>query len=79
MWKKKKGDEYYHYLSTAISLSTGSPQGCVLSSLLYTLYTHDRNLGHHSYTIVKFTEDTIVVELISGEGESAYRDEVGQV
>ncbi len=64
------------YLSTAISLSTGSSQGCVLSPLLYTLYTHDRTPAHHSHTIVKFTDDTTVVGLISGEGESAYRDEV---
>ncbi|KAF7661600.1 hypothetical protein LDENG_00257910, partial [Lucifuga dentata] len=29
------------HMSSAISLSTGSPQGCVLSPLLYILYTYD--------------------------------------
>ena len=29
------------HLSSALSISTGSPQGCVLSPLLYTLYTND--------------------------------------
>ncbi len=65
-----------HHTSTALSLSTGSPQGCVLSPLLYSLYTHDCTPAHHNNTIVKFADDTTVVGLISGGDESAYRDEV---
>uniref|UniRef100_A0A3B3RCJ5 Reverse transcriptase domain-containing protein n=1 Tax=Paramormyrops kingsleyae TaxID=1676925 RepID=A0A3B3RCJ5_9TELE len=64
------------YYSTPISMSTGSPQGCVLSPLLYTLYTHDCIPAHRSNNIVKFADDTTVVGLISGGDESAYRDEV---
>lgn len=64
------------HLSTAISLSTGSPQGCVLSPLLYTLYTYDCTPTHHNISIVKFADDTTVVGFISGEDESAYREEV---
>ncbi|KAK3532681.1 hypothetical protein QTP86_027807 [Hemibagrus guttatus] len=64
------------HTSTALSLSTGSPQGCVLSPLLYTLYTHDCTPTHHSNTIVKFADDTTVVGLVAGGAESAYRDEV---
>ncbi|KAL0199254.1 hypothetical protein M9458_007794, partial [Cirrhinus mrigala] len=68
------------HTSTAISLSTGSPQGCVLSPLLYSLYTHDCTPVHHSNTIVKFADDTTVVGLIAGGDEStAYRDEVKQL
>ncbi len=52
------------HTSTALSLSTGSPR--VLSPLLYTLYTCDCTPIHHSNTIVKFTDDTTVVGLISG-------------
>ena len=55
-----------HHTSTALSLSTGSPQGCVLSPLLYSLYTHDCTPAHHNNTIVKFADDTTVVGPISG-------------
>uniref|UniRef100_A0A3P9AUA1 Reverse transcriptase domain-containing protein n=1 Tax=Maylandia zebra TaxID=106582 RepID=A0A3P9AUA1_9CICH len=64
------------YTSPALNLSTGSPQGCVLSPLLYSLYTHDCTPAHQSNAIVKFADDTTVVGLISGGDESAYRDEV---
>ena len=64
------------HTSTALSLSTGSPQGCVLSPLLYTLYTHQYSPAHRSNTMVKFADDTTVVGLISKGDESAYRDEV---
>lgn len=63
-----------YHTSTALSLRTGSPQGYVLSTLLYCLYTHD--CAHHNNTIVKFVDDTTIVGLISGSDESACRDEV---
>lgn len=37
-----------HHLSSSLTLSTGSPQGCVLSPLLYTLYTFDCSPSHPS-------------------------------
>ncbi len=40
------------HISSALSLSTGSPRGCVLSPLLYTLYTHDCTPVHASNTII---------------------------
>uniref|UniRef100_A0A671XUC4 Reverse transcriptase domain-containing protein n=1 Tax=Sparus aurata TaxID=8175 RepID=A0A671XUC4_SPAAU len=67
------------HLSASISISTGSPQGCVLTPLLYTPYNHDYTPAHSSNTTIKFADDTTVVGLISEGDESAYRAEVEQL
>ncbi|KAF7644773.1 hypothetical protein LDENG_00215980 [Lucifuga dentata] len=51
-----------------------SPQGCVLSPLLYSLYISDWQ--HTTNSIVKFADDTVVVGLISHNDERAYVDQV---
>ncbi len=62
--------------SSPLILNTGAPQGCVLSPLLYFLYTHDCTATHSSNVIVKFADDTTVIGLITDNDESAYREEV---
>ncbi len=44
-------------ISSPLTLNTGAPQGCVLSPLLYSLYTHDCVATHSSNVIVKFADD----------------------
>uniref|UniRef100_A0A3Q1K6E6 Reverse transcriptase domain-containing protein n=1 Tax=Anabas testudineus TaxID=64144 RepID=A0A3Q1K6E6_ANATE len=66
-------------ISSTTMLSTGAPQGCVLSPLLFTLLTHDCVAMHSSNQIIKFADDTTVVGLISKNDESAYREEVHQL
>lgn len=55
-------------LSSTITLSTGSPQDCVSSTLLHSVYTHDCIPVHSSYTTIKFADNTTIVELIWGGG-----------
>ncbi len=62
--------------SSPLILNTGAPQGCVLSTLLYSLYTLDCTATHSSNVIVKFADDTTVIGLITDNDETAYREEV---
>ncbi|XP_051521146.1 sialidase-4 isoform X1 [Myxocyprinus asiaticus] len=63
-------------ISSSLTLNTGAPQGCVLSSLLYSLHTHDCEATHSSSAIIKFADDTTVVGLITDNDETAYREVV---
>ncbi|KAJ8353266.1 hypothetical protein SKAU_G00208330 [Synaphobranchus kaupii] len=67
------------HTSNPLTLNTGSPQGCVLSPLLYSLYTHDCVARFSSNTIIKFADDTVVVGLISNNDEKAYLEEVADL
>ncbi len=68
-----------HNTSSTTTLSTGAPQGCVLSPLLFTLLTHDCTAKFSSNHIIKFADDTTVVVLISNNDETHYREEVAQL
>ncbi|KAK3571021.1 hypothetical protein QTP86_000471 [Hemibagrus guttatus] len=57
-------------------ISTGSPQGCVLSPLLFSLYTNGCTSGHQSVKLLKFADDTTLIGLISEGDKSAYRGEM---
>ncbi|KAK6320198.1 hypothetical protein J4Q44_G00093050 [Coregonus suidteri] len=65
--------------SATLTLNTGAPQGCVLSPLLYSLFTHDNVVTHDSNTIITFADDTTVEGLITDDDETAYREEVNDL
>jgi hypothetical protein len=58
-------------ISTLLILNTRASQGCVLSPLLYSLFTHDCVAMHASNSIIKFKDDTTVVGLSSYNNEIA--------
>ena len=51
--------------SATLILNTEAPQGCMLSPLLYSLFTHDCSAKHDSNPIIQFAYDTTVVGLIT--------------
>jgi len=67
------------HTSKPLTLNTGSSNGCILSPLLYSLYTLDCVARSSSNTIVKFLDDTVVVGLISSNDKKAYLEEVANL
>ncbi len=65
------------YTSNTRTISTGAPQGCVLSPLLlYTNYCTSKDL---SVKLLKFADDTTLISLIQDGDESTYRQEVKEL
>ena len=58
--------------SATLILNTGAHQGCMLSPLLYSLFTHDCSARHDSNTIIEFSDALTVVGLITDNDETAY-------
>ncbi len=67
------------YTSSPRTISTGAPQGCVLSPLLFFLFTNNCTSKDHSVKLLKFADDTTVIGLIQDCDESAYRQEVKEL
>ncbi len=53
--------------------------GCVLSPLLFSLYTNDCTFKDPSVKLLKFADDTTLIGLIQDGDESAYRQEVKEL
>ncbi len=67
------------FMSNNRSTNTGAPQGCVLSPLLFSLYTKGCTSKDTSVKLLKFADDTTLIGLIQDGDESAYRQEVKEL
>jgi hypothetical protein len=50
-------------LSDELTLNTGAPQGCVLSLLLFTIYTNEMKIQGNNVRLFKYVDDMALVEL----------------
>lgn len=60
-------------VSSPINTNTGSPQGSVISPVLFTLYTNECRSYTSEHLTIKFADDTAIVGLIQNNDETNYR------
>ena len=50
------------HLSSSRRISTGAPQGSVISPVLYILYTNDCRSTNPDITYIKYSDDTVIMD-----------------
>ena len=62
--------------SNVIITSTGSPQGCVLSPILFSIYVDDMTTNSENTIMVKYADDTLIMELLNEDQPSNLQHEM---
>ena len=65
--------------SSMRAINTGAPQGCVLSPVLFILYTNSFQGTQTGCRILKYADDTVVIGMVTNSDETDYRTEIGSV
>ena len=63
-------------LSDILICNVGSPQGCVLSVILYVIYTNDLSTLFTDCMVLKYADDTVILGLIHNNSEDHYREQI---
>ena len=66
-------------ISSTLIINIGSPQGCVLSAVLFILYTNGLIAKNKNCYIIKYADDTAIIGLITDGNEEDYISEVDSV
>ena len=69
--------KYNNVKSDMLVTNTGAPQGCVLSPLLFILYTSDCRSEHPDCQLFKYADDTALVAKCTND-DSTYRTETAR-
>ena len=68
---------FQNVISNVITTNTGSPQGCVLSPVLFTMYTNACSINKENVKLIKFADDSCIEGLISNyNDELSYKESV---
>lgn len=62
--------------SSMCTTNTGAPQGCVLSPVLFILYTNSFTASQQECNVFKYADDTAILGRVVNYEESGYRQEI---
>ena len=67
-------------LSEKLVTNTGTPQGTVLSPLLFSIYTDSIRSEKQNVTILKYADDTVIIGNIAADADFVnYLDEISRI